>query len=144
MSDALLILVGGILIVTFVLNAAVRLNQSRMLPPDAGNELFRQTTRGWGGADFIGASAVAVISFVAPVIVFLASLPDARLPRPAPGWHLTLNWRVAVPVMVVSLALNWVIIRLRHKALLDWMWAGLAAATILCGSSTLWYLLLPR
>jgi hypothetical protein len=140
MLAPLLGFITGTLVVILVLNLTIKVRQARLAPnvsePDG---MFRQTTRGFGGADFIAAVVVMVVSMIGAGTAVLASLPASR-PRDLAPSAFAFNWPVVVPAMLVALALNWVTIRKRHGALLDWPSAGVAAALILSGFLLLWYM----
>lgn len=139
----LLFLVGG-LIVTFVLNVAIRIKESRApRPVEPGPLMFGQTVRSGGGADFLAAGLVAMCSFFVPLIIWMASSPATvrygnTVARINEG-HSGVRWDVAVPLLVIAFLVNTSIIRSRHKGLLDWSWSAATAAAVLCGSSTAWY-----
>jgi hypothetical protein len=137
----LLGLLTGVLVVILVLNLTIKVAQSRVAPDVSdGTALFTQTTRGFGGADFLAAVVVLVVSFISSAIVVVSSLPSRQAGERLP--QIALNWAVILPVTAVALALNWVVIRRRHQRLLDWRSAGAPATIILFGFYAIWYLLL--
>ena len=133
MADLLLVFVGGVIVVSFVLNLAIWLKQRGAgETPLETPALFARTTRSFGGADFLGSAAVLAISLVIPFIVLVASMSA----RDSLG-HI--NWRVAGPAVGVGLLLNWLTIHRRHRGLLDATWAGVAGTVILGGTCALCY-----
>jgi uncharacterized membrane protein YozB (DUF420 family) len=136
-----LALVAGVLGVLLILNLAIKLRESRLEPQASGSDfMFAQTTRSFGGADFIAAFIVVIVSLIGSGVAVLASLPSSR-PADLPREPFAFRWNIVVPVTIVALALNWVTIRKRHAASLDWPSAGVAAAVILSLFYGLWYVL---
>ena len=121
----------NVVIVLFVINGLIWLRE-KMNPsvPSEDRALFGTVTRGFGGADFIGAVLV-VLTNIAGAFVSNAyaggTAPDnAGLAEPASGGNL--GMQLLVPV--ATLAANWVIIAWRNSRYLNWVWSGAAVFLI--------------
>src|SRR5688572_5333681 len=94
----LLGLVAGVLGVILILNLTIKLRESRLEPQASGPDLmFGQTARSFGGADFLAAFVVVVVSAVGGGIAVIASLPSSR-PADLARVPFTFNWGIVVPV----------------------------------------------